>query len=107
MKIRYVTVLLITALVSPLEVKGEQADQNIIAQQLLGQDLRERNNAFEAAREIGPAKAGQELRRASITLLEKENLVVAESRRRGVTLDTLENPEFVAHVASFVAELKD
>src|SRR5207253_4535259 len=86
---------------------GAQADQDMIAQQLLGQDLRERNSAFEAALEIGPTKAGQELRLAFITLLERENRVLAESRRRGVTLDTLENPEFIAHVARFVAELKD
>ena len=84
-----------------------QADQHVIAQQLLGQDLRERNSAFGAVLMIGPARIGQELRSALITLLEKENRIVVEARRRGVTVDTLENPEFIAHVASFVAELKD
>jgi hypothetical protein len=45
------------------------------------------------------------LRLALITLL--ENRIVVAARRRGVTVDTLDNPEFIAHLAGFVAELKE
>jgi hypothetical protein len=105
MTIRYARVLLIAALVvTAMHANAAQADQHMIAQELLGQ---ERNSAFEAALAIGPGNAGQELRLALITLLEKENRIVVAARRRGVTVDTLDNPEFIAHVARFVAELKD
>jgi hypothetical protein len=108
MTIRYARVLLVAALVvTAIQANGAQADQHMIAQELLGQDFRERNSAFEAALAIGPGNAGQELRLALITLLEKENRIVVAARRRGVTVDTLDNPEFIAHVAGFVAELKD
>ena len=110
MKIEYAPALLLAALVvTARPVNGAQAqpDQHVIAQQLLVQNVRERDSAFEAARAIGPAKAGQELRLALITLLEKENRIVVSARRRGVTVDTLDNPEFIAHVAGFVADLKD
>ena len=110
MKIEYAPALLLAALVvTARPVNGAQArpDQHVIAQQLLVQNVRERDSAFEAARAIGPGMAGQELRRALITLLEKENRIVVSARRRGVTVDTLDNPEFIAHVAGFVADLKD
>lgn len=110
MKKRYAPVLLATTLaVTAIHANQEQAkaDQHVIAQQLLGQDLRERSSAWGAALAIGPANSGQELRAALITLLEKENRIVVEARRRGVAVSTLENPEFIAHVARFVAELKD
>ena len=70
----------------------------VITTVALSEVKRERYSAFEAALAIGPAKAGQELRLALITLLEKENRIVVAARRRGVTVDTRDNPEFIAHV---------
>ncbi|MGH7470674.1 MAG: hypothetical protein ACRENP_22225 [Longimicrobiales bacterium] len=63
--------------------------------------------ALQAARKIGAANIGGELRVALITLLERENVVVADAARRGVPLDTYESPEFIAHLSRFVAELRD
>ena len=66
MTIRYAGVLLVAALVvTAIHANGAQADQHMIAQELLGQDFRERNSAFEAALAIGPGNAGQELRLAA------------------------------------------
>ena len=66
MTIRYAGVLLVAALVvTAIHANGAQADQHMIAQELLGQDFRESNSAFEAALAIGPGNAGQELRLAA------------------------------------------
>jgi len=84
-----------------------QPNQREIADQLLGSDLRQRNEALKAVLSIGPAKVGPELRSALITLLERQNRIVLEAQRRQVTLDTLEDPEFISGLSRVVAELKD
>lgn len=96
-------------LVESSQTKGAQTqrDQHEIAQQLIGQDRSKRDSAFLAADNIGVAKAGPELRSAMIALLERENRIGVEARRGRVAVSTLENPELIAHVAAFVAELKD
>ncbi len=84
-----------------------RTDQHAIALDLLGHDADARRRAFYSAQRIGPANSGQELRAALIAFLERENRIVVEARRRGVAVATLENPEFIAHVAAYVAELQD
>jgi hypothetical protein len=60
-----------------------------------------------AARAIGPAGSGSTLRAALIALLEKQNLIVEQARQAGITLETVENPEFMSSVHHAVAALKD
>jgi|ERR1051326_5419460 hypothetical protein len=112
MKAPYTTFLLTVLLVNVLPATmvltaGEQLDQRAIARQLLGENKEERSRALKAAQTVGSTNASQELRAALITLLEREDRIVAEAERRGVTVDTLEDPEFIAYVSRVVAELKD
>src|SRR5574341_1653095 len=66
-----------------------QIDQHALAQQLQDGDRAERSRALESARSLGPQNTGTELRAALITLLEKNNRIVAEAKS--------EDPEFIAH----------
>src|SRR5437773_7310110 len=81
---------------------GEQLDQSAIAGQLLVDNKEERSKALHAAETIGSKNTSQELRAALITLLERENRIVLEAANRGVTVDNLEDPEFIAHVSRVV-----
>jgi hypothetical protein len=115
MKVRYTTSLVIIVLLSVASVAAamqtaqpeRQLDQRAIAQQLLAEDKQERDKAFDASSAIAPANTSQELRLALITLLDRENRIVLEAARRGVTVDTLEDPEFIAAVSRTVAALRD
>jgi hypothetical protein len=107
---KYAPVLLATTLAvtaAHAQPAPVRTDQHAIARQLLGQDSGVRTSAFYDAQAIGRENSGQELRAALIAFLERENRIVVEARRRGVAVATLENPEFIAHVAAYVAELQD
>lgn len=84
-----------------------QVDQRALAQQLLGADVEAHHRALVAVESIGAQNASPELRVALITLLERQNKIVAEARRRKVPVATLQGPEFIIRVARVVAEMKD
>jgi hypothetical protein len=112
MKLRRQAVLLVPALlVTMLQAASvesqSQPDQRVLVQQLLRGNAGERSAALWNAIVLGPEKAGPELRAALIALLEANNKIVEEARRRGVATATLENPEFIAHVAHAVSQLQD
>lgn len=98
-------VVLATAVIAGA-VEG-QADQAVLAQQLLGQDRAQRDRALTAIESIDAENRSSELRTALITLLERLNAVKAEARSRGVAVETLENPETIWYVAHLVAQLQD
>jgi len=84
-----------------------QPNRRALAQRLLRGSAGERSTALEDARALGPENTGSELRAALITLLERNNKIIAEARRAGVAVADLENPEFIAHVAHVVSQLED
>jgi hypothetical protein len=84
-----------------------QVDQRALVPHLLGDNVAERSRALGVAESIGPEHVSPELRAALIALLEKENRIVAEARRRKMGVATLENPEFIARVAHVVSQLED
>ena len=82
-------------------------DQQAVARRLLSADRAERNGAFYVADRIPPESVGPDLRKALIAFLERQNQVVEDARQAGVTVDTVENPEFIANVQHVVASLND
>lgn len=84
-----------------------QVDQHAVAQQLLHGDRAERSGALESARSLGPQHTGDELRAALITLLERNNRIIAEAGKRQEPVSKSESPEFIAHVAHVVSQLGD
>ncbi len=86
---------------------GVQVDQKLLERQLLGANLDERSLALGTLLTMGPQKAEPSVRAALITALERANGVVAETRKRGITLDIVERPEDVALLSRLVAELRD
>jgi len=84
-----------------------QQDQGTLAHQLLHGNRAERNRALDAARGLGRAQTGPELRAALVTVLDHNNQIVAEAARRKQALETLEDPEFIAHTAHVVSQLAD
>jgi hypothetical protein len=86
---------------------GAQMDQHAIAQQLLRGDVAERGRALGQTWGFEPQMIGAELRAALITLLERNNRIVAEAAKRKEPLARFEDPEFVAHVAHAVSQLED
>lgn len=100
----FVTLLLASLLAASLTA---QADQHTLAQQLLHGDRAERSRALGNAWSLGPQGTGAELRAALITLLDKNNRIVLEAAERKVAVSTLEDPEFIAHVAHVVSGLED
>lgn len=109
MQIHRLSVLVAILLLFPVRHAAAQteAEQRVIAQQLLSDDVRLQSLALEVARSIRPTEMRPELRIALITLLESKNRVVAAAIRRGEPLDKFENPEFVASLSRVVAELND
>jgi hypothetical protein len=101
----FVSVLLTTVL--PVSSVDAQMDQRVLAQQLLRGDVGERSRALEMARALGPENTGAELRAALMTLLQRQNSIVVEARRRNEPLANREDPEFIATVSRVVAELRD
>ncbi len=95
------------AMVLVLPTTGAQVDQQTIAKQLLGQDVKQRNEAFERAQLLRPANMTADLRAALITLLERENDLVGQAYKHGKVVANLEDPEFIAKVSRVVAELRD
>jgi hypothetical protein len=81
-------------------------DQATIARQFAG-DTEQRQHALDLACAIPRDKVGPELRSALITLLERENKLVASVTARGAILADFEDPEFIARLSRTVAELKD
>lgn len=84
-----------------------QQDQHALAQQILQGAASERQRAFGQAQALEPRQMGPELRAALITLLDRNNKIVAEAAKRKEAVAKLENPEFIAHVAHVVSELQD
>lgn len=84
-----------------------QVDQRRLAQDLLAEDLAVRSTAVNTARAIGPPKLGPDVRQALITLLERQNRLVAEATGRQAPVADLENPELIATVSRLVAELAE
>lgn len=84
-----------------------QVDQQTLARQILSADRGEQSRALSAAWALGPQNTGPELRAALITLLDRNNRIVAEAAKRDEVLENLINPEFVAHVAHVVSQLQD
>jgi len=102
--------LVMCAVLAPVDrpaLAQSEPDERALAQQLLGTDRRARAAAFQAARTIGARAVGPELRAALIALLERQNRLVAEVTRRGGIVADYEDPEFMAALARFVAELQD
>jgi len=113
METRRQVVLLVIALfavaLGPATVQA-QVDQRALARQILSGSAGDRSRALEAARALGPQNMGPELRTALIGALEREGRTRAqryEADLRGEALEPLEDPEFIARVASVVAELRD
>src|SRR6266545_3856666 len=98
-------VLLATVLCTTI-AEGQQ-DQRELARQLLQGSRAERSQALEAARGLGRTQMGPELRAALITVLDKNNRLVLEAAKRKQALETVEDPEFIAHVAHAVSQLDD
>lgn len=101
--------LLSSAILSPGINAQAQVDQQAITQRLLGGDVEERNRALNSvAREIQAKRPiGQELRKALIALLERQNQIVREAERAGQFVADVEDPEFIARLSRTVAELRD
>ena len=99
--------LLILPVVLAQSRQAPQPDQIAIARETLSADRQVRNRAVRAAAAIAPANVNQTLRTALITLLAQQNETVQEAIGRGITLDTLEDPEFISAVARIVAGLND
>lgn len=99
--------LMSTTFAGRAESMQSPIDQGAIAKRLLSDIPLERQEAFGQAISIEPANRGPALRAALIALLERHNKLVAQALQRGLTVDQVENPEFVAAVERAVAELKD
>lgn len=102
-------VLLATVLMIALNVTAgrAQGDQAALARRLIQGDAMERGRALEAAQALGAKNTGPELRAALITLLERNNRIVVQAATRKQALATLEDPEFIAHVAHVVSQLEE
>jgi hypothetical protein len=84
--------------------------QSSIPEQLLSANASERSSALEAARQIGFARASQDIRTALIKALQQE-AVLHQQRdlavRHSENVPPLDDPELLLRLAGAVAELKD
>ena len=109
LNLRHVILLasaLLLALVHATNAAAQQ-DQHALARQLLHGNREDQSAALETASRVGRAQIGPELRAALITVLERSNSVVAEAAKRNQAVETIEDPEFIAHVAHVVSQLDD
>lgn len=87
-----------------------QVDQPQLARQILGSEATIRRAAVLQVERMGSKNAGPELRAALIAALERDGEIRADryrARRRGETLEPLEDPELVGPLTRTVAALQD
>lgn len=82
-----------------------QQDQRELSRQLLEGNRVERSRALETVSGLSRLQVSPELRGALITLLARNNRIVADAAARNQALATFEDPEFVTRVAHVVSQL--
>lgn len=102
-----VLVVAVLALTLATATVQAQVDQRALAQRIVGTNPTDQDNAVAQVLALGPQNAGPELRAALITLLDRNNRLVIQAVKRDEAVETLVNPEFVAHVAHVVSQLED
>jgi hypothetical protein len=92
---------------NPQPLGLSEADQQLIAKQLLSEDKKQRDAALSRALALRAEMTGPVLRGALITLLEQLNTVRAEAWSDNMSAGDVENPETVSAVHRAVARLND
>lgn len=84
-----------------------QTNQKLIVEDLLSGRSEREAQGLKAAKALGAAERNESLHVALIALLDAKNDVVAKAMAEGVTLDTVDDPEFIADLSRTVATLGD
>lgn len=102
---------ILAALVLPIpSVLAQPPDQEALAKQLVGQNVRDQSTALEIALSMGPRNAGPELRAALIRALQREAQIQTgryHAGGRGEPFQPQEDPELILRLARAVADLQD